>query len=196
MDQVREICGDNSEKITAQIANFRLRVGQLASKIAVRDQGPFPLFHADYGHHNIVVDDDYNVLGVIDWEHACSVPWESIYFPWTLSVVPAPMVPDNYDDDGIPKDCDTRATTDEQKEYIKKVQEVERKKGLSPLLSATLADRASQDLAYSMKLYVEDGICGQYTNILDVHQKRWLGEEGLSIGGGASNSEGFIGDVH
>ena len=177
LDEVREICGESFEETAAQIANFPLRVEQLASKIAIRDQGPFPFFHADYGHHNIVVDDTYNVLGVIDWEHACSIPWESIYFPWTLSVVPAPMVPDNYDDDGIAKDCDTRAIIDAQKKYINAVQEVERKKGLPPLLSATLADRATQDLAFSMKLYVEDGICGLYTNVLDTHQKRWSGKE-------------------
>ena len=195
LDQVREICGESFEETMAEIANFPPRVEYLASKIALRDQGPFPLFHADYGHHNVIVDDNYNVLGVIDWEHACSVPWESIYFPWTLSVVPAPMEPDKYDDDGIAKDCDTRAIIDEQKEYINTVQEVERKKGLPPLLSTTLADRATQDLAYSMKLYVEDGICGQYTNILDVHQKRWLGEEKLSIGGGARHLEDFKGDV-
>ena len=169
LDQVREICGEYFEESAAQIANFPPRIEQLASKIAVRDQGPFPLFHADYGHHNIVVDDDYNVLGVIDWEHACSIPWECIYFPWTLSVVPAPMVPDDYDDDGIAKDFDTRTIIDEQKQYIYTVQEVERKNGLPPLLSATLADLETQDLAFSMKLYVEDGICGEYTNILDVH---------------------------
>ena len=190
LDQVKEICGENFEETAAQIAKFPLRLEQLTSKIAFRDQGPFPLFHADYGHHNIVVDDRYNVLGVIDWEYACSVPWESIYFPWTLSVVPAPMVPDNYDDDGNAKDCDTRTIIDEQKEYIHTVQEMERKKGLAPLLSATLADRAIQDVAYAMKLYVEDGICGQYTTILDVHQRRF------SICGGASDPKGFTGNLH
>ena len=196
LDQVKEICKENFEEIAAHIAEFPLRLEQLAPKISFRDQGPFPLFHADYGHHNIVVDGNYNVLGVIDWEHACSVPWECIYFPWTLSVVPAPMVPDNYNDDGIAKDCDTRAIIDEQKKYIHTVQEMERKKGLAPLLSATLADRATQDVAYAMKLYVEDGICGQYTNILDVHQKRWLTEEGLGICGGASDPKGFTGNLH
>ena len=79
------------------------------------------------------------------------------------------MVPDDYDDDGIAKDFDTRTIIDEQKQYIYTVQEVERKNGLPPLLSATLADLETQDLAFSMKLYVEDGICGEYTNILDVH---------------------------
>lgn len=181
MDRVKEICGEGYEKIITQINQFPPRVGELASKISARDQGPFPLFHVDFGHNNIVVDDDYNVLGVIDWEHASSLPWECIYFPWTMSVVPAPMVPDNYDKDGLPIDSSTRTKLDEQKEYINTVQETEQIKGLSPDLSTTLANQASQYLAFAMKLYIEDGICGQYANVLDVHQKRWLEEKGLGI---------------
>lgn len=191
MDEVKQIWGEGYEEMIAQIANFPPRVGKIAGQIAVRDQGPFPLFHVDFGHNNIVVDDDYNVLGVIDWEHACSVPWERIYFPWTLSVVPAPMIPDNYDEDGVPRDSSTRTILGEQKEYINMVQQTERNGGLSPLLSATLADQASQDLAYAMKLYTEDGVCGQYTNVLDVHQERWVEEKELSISDGAGDSEGF-----
>ncbi|CAD6565669.1 MAG: hypothetical protein ASARMPREDX12_006713 [Alectoria sarmentosa] len=196
LDRVKQIWGDGYEEIIAQIVNFPPRVGELASKIAARDQGPFPLFHVDFGHNNIVVDDDYNVLGVIDWEHASSVPWERIYFPWTLSVVPAPMVPDNYDENGVPRDSGTKAIISEQEGYINTVRETERDKGLSPLLSATLADQASQDLAYAMKLYTEDGICGQYTNVLDVHQERWVEDKGLSISDGAGNSEDFKGGAH
>lgn len=196
MDRVKQIWGEGYEEIIAQIASFPPRVGEVASKISARDQGPFPLFHVDFGHNNIVVDDDYNVLGVIDWEHACSVPWERIYFPWTMSVVPAPMVPDNYDKDGVPEDPSTRTILGEQKKYIKTVQEMEQNKGLSPLLSATLADQASQDLAYAMKLYTEDGICGQYTNVLDVHQERWAGEKGLNVSDEAGYSEGFRGGAH
>lgn len=187
MDRVRQIWGEGSEEIIAQIANFPPKVGELASKFSTRDHGPFPLFHVDFGHNNIVVDDDYNVLGVIDWEHACSVPWERIYFPWSLSLVPAPMTPDNYDEDGIPKDLDNRIIKEEQKSYINMVQEMERNKGLSNLLSATLANEASQDLAYAMKLYTEDGVCGQYTNVLDVHRERWLKGKGLSIQDEAGN---------
>lgn len=188
MDRVKQIWGEGYEEIIAQIAALPLRVGELASKIAARDRGPFPLFHVDFGHNNIVVDDDYSVLGVIDWEHACSVPWERIYFPWTLSVVPAPMVPDNYDEHGVPKDSSTRTIIGEQLEYISTVKEMERDKGLSPLLSSSLADQATQDWAYAMKLYTEDGVCGQYTNVLDVYQEKWVREKGLRI----SDAEGNL----
>ena len=192
MDQVKEIWGEGYENIIAQISHFPPRVGKLASKLSARDQGPFPLFHVDFGHNNIVVDDDYSVLGVIDWEHACSVPWERIHFPWTLTVLPAPMVPDSYDEDGRPIDPSTRTTLGEQKGYISTVQETEQTKGLSPELSTTLANQASQDLAYAMKLYTEDGVCGQYTNILDVHHKKWNGgKKDVDVSEGASNSKSF-----
>lgn len=191
MDSVKEIWGEGFEEIIAQIANFPPRVGELASKIAARDEGPFPLSHLDFGHNNIVVDDDYNVLGVIDWEHACSVPWESIYFPWTLTVVPASMAQDNYDTNGVPKDPSTRTIMGEQKRYIGSVQEVERNKKLPPLLSAILADQAGQDLAYAMKLYIEDGVCGTYTDVLDAHQEKWTRAKGLGNSDEAINSEGF-----
>lgn len=157
---------------------------EIITQISVRDQGPFPLFHVDFEHDNIVVDDDYNVLGVIDWEHASSMPWECIHFPWTMSVVPALMVSDNYDKNGVPVDFNIRTKLDEQKGYMKTVQETERIKGLSPELFTTLANQVSQDFAYAMKLYVEDGLCGQYANVLGVHQKKWVEEKGLRISEG------------
>ncbi len=110
--------------------------------------------------------------------------------------MPAPMVPDNYDEDGVPKDPSTRTILSEQKAYINTVQEVEQNGGLSPLLFATLTDQAIQGLAYAMKLYTEDGICGEYTNVLDVHQERWVGGKELSVSDGAGNSEGFKGGSH
>lgn len=196
MDRVKQIWGDGYEEIVSQIVNFPPKVGELASKITARDHGPFPLFHVDFGHNNIVVDDDYNVLGVIDWEHACAVPWERIYFPWSLSTVPAPMAPDNYDENGTPKDPSTSTVIGEQKTYIDTGQSIERNKGLAPILSATLANQASQDLAYAMKLYTEDGICGRYTDVLRVHQETTVGRQEVSNCDGAGDSKAFRGDAH
>ena len=158
------------------------KVGELASKITARDQGPFPLFHVDFGHNNIVVDDDYNVLGVIDWEHACSVP--------------VPMTPDNYNENGTPKDLSISIVIGEQKTYIDTVQSIEQNKGLAPILSATLANQASQDLASAMKLYAEDGICGRYTDALRVHQETTVGREEVRNCDGAGDSKVFRGDAH
>lgn len=38
--------------------------------------GPFPLCHLDLHHDNILVDDDFNITGIIDWSNAQTVPLE------------------------------------------------------------------------------------------------------------------------
>lgn len=38
------------------------------------DQGPFVLTHADLRCANIIVDDDFHIRGIIDWEWASTVP--------------------------------------------------------------------------------------------------------------------------
>ena len=177
-----------------QIAEFPHKLEELAASIPVRDHGPFPLFHRDFGHNNILVDDGYKVVGVVDWEHVYSVPWEYVYFPMTMVVVPAPMdAPYNYDENGKATNADIRTDILDQAKYINTVKQVEQSKGLSPLLSATLAHQGHQDLAYAMKLYTEDGKFGWYTKVLDVcHlRKRREGEEELDVFEGAGNSEGL-----
>lgn len=162
-----------SDEIKASIIDFPRRIKALSANIPVRDHGPFPLVHDDFGHNNIVVDDHYNILGLIDWENACSMPWESVYFPLTLSVVPRPMVPAWMYEDGVPKNEKIRVRIDERRDYVDAVCRVERREGLSCLLSATLGDQAGQELAYAMKLYIHDGKFGRYCKVLDVHHDRW-----------------------
>jgi hypothetical protein len=38
--------------------------------------GPFPLHHEDLGFTNVLLDDEYNISGIIDWSGARSVPIE------------------------------------------------------------------------------------------------------------------------
>ena len=40
-------------------------------------RGPFPLWHRDFHFKNILVDDDYNITGVLDWTDARTAPWET-----------------------------------------------------------------------------------------------------------------------
>lgn len=162
-----------SDEIKASIIDFPLRIRARAANIPIRDLGPFPLVHDDFGHANVVVDDNYNILGVIDWENACSMPWESIYFPLTLSVVPRPMVPAWMYEDDIPKNEKIRVKIIEREEYVDAVRQVEERDGLPCWLSATLTDQAGQQLAYAMRLYIHDGKLGWYSKILDVHHDRW-----------------------
>ena len=110
-----------TEEMEASIAKFPPRIKALAAKIPLRDSGPFPLVHDDSGHHNIVVDDDYNILGVIDWENASSMPWEIVYFLLTLSVLPRPIMPEWMYEDGVTKNEKTRVMINERKGYVNAV---------------------------------------------------------------------------
>ena len=175
----------------AQIEEFPHKLEELAAIIPMHDHGPFPFCHTDFGHPNIVVDDAYKVLGVIDWDYASSLPWECVCFPMTLRLVPVSMdAPWNYDENGIATDEESRSRVDDTIQYISTVQEVERSKGLSSLLSATLADQANQDLASAMKLYAEAGKLGWYTKVLDVHRKKWSErKKDVDIPEGVGNSK-------
>ncbi|CAK7264334.1 hypothetical protein SEPCBS119000_000940 [Sporothrix epigloea] len=46
----------------------------------------FPLNHMDLGTQNILVDDDFNFLAVIDWEFAQTAPWVVNNYPMTFSL--------------------------------------------------------------------------------------------------------------
>ena len=39
-------------------------------------RGPFPLWHRDFHFKNMLVDDEYNITGVLDWTGARVAPWE------------------------------------------------------------------------------------------------------------------------
>jgi len=56
-------------------ASIYLRTARvLASRFT---KGPFPLQHPDLNQQNIIVDEEGNVRGILDWEDAKTVPFES-----------------------------------------------------------------------------------------------------------------------
>jgi hypothetical protein len=53
------------------------------------NRGPFRLYYRDLGNLNFLVDDDYNILVLIDWEGTCTLPSEySAVRPMSLRVLP------------------------------------------------------------------------------------------------------------
>lgn len=48
---------------------------------AAGDDELFPLSHMDLGTQNILVDDNFNFLAIIDWEFAQTAPWPVNYYP-------------------------------------------------------------------------------------------------------------------
>lgn len=203
LESVRESCvgaaggkavddKDTEERISrleASILAFPSRLKKLAVNVPLRNNGPFPLIHSDFAPWNILVDDDYKVLGVIDWEFSHTGPWEMVHFFMGFMPTPAPMAPPEwYDDAGMPLRDNLKETFREMKEYVDVVRQVERAKGLSPTLSAVLSDRAGQDLAFAMRLYAVNGKHGYYSRILDVHHERWGGGN-KGLGGSIALSE-------
>ena len=159
---------ESASQLKASILAFPPRLKKLAATIPIRNHGPFPLIHSDFASWNVVVDDDYKVLGLIDWEFARSGPWETVHFPSCFMPTPAPMSPTEwYDDDGMPTYPDVIKGFREMDEYVDVVRQVERSKDLPPTLSAVLSDRAGQDLALAMKLYSDDGQHGYYSSVLE-----------------------------
>ena len=45
------------------------------------DHGPFPLRHPDLNNANILYDDDYNIVAVLDWTASQTAPWQSFIVP-------------------------------------------------------------------------------------------------------------------
>ncbi|CZR66037.1 uncharacterized protein PAC_15938 [Phialocephala subalpina] len=137
-------------EVLTSIVEFPLMVRSVANRISSCDGGPFPVSHRDLLHSNIIVDRRYRILGIIDWEGACTVPWELVEFPLFLSTVPFPMDASwNYDENREPLDKDTRQTWRERKEYIERVARFEAAEGVDDKLSATLNDQNFQNLAYA-----------------------------------------------
>ncbi|XMA14002.1 hypothetical protein WAI453_006793 [Rhynchosporium graminicola] len=161
------------DEVLMSITEFPLKVKEFASRLSSNDSGPFPVSHQDFLHSNIIVNDRYRILGVIDWEGACTVPWELVEFPLFLSTVPLPMdAPWNYDQDGEPLDEDTRQTWRERKEYIERAVRFEIIEGIDDRLSATLNDQTLQNLAYAMRVYSDIGKLGFYHKVMEPFEKK------------------------
>ena len=162
---IRPIC----YRIIPSVASFTKSINKLAGRLSVRDNGPFPLCHGDFGHNNVIVDDKYHVLGVIDWETAFAGPLEVFGdFPLNLSTIPPAMdAPWNYDEEGSPRSTDLVRKFADQKDYIAAVRQEENiSDGNNHCLSEALRDSRRQQLATAMRLY-QNGKVGWYSKLID-----------------------------
>ncbi|EPE02901.1 hypothetical protein F503_01642 [Ophiostoma piceae UAMH 11346] len=73
------------QQVPAAVDSFVGQFRTVAPRLACarhNDRGPFPLCHADFLHRNIIVAEDvkvdasFDVLGIIGWEGACTLPLE------------------------------------------------------------------------------------------------------------------------
>ncbi|KAF7596997.1 hypothetical protein BBP40_011363 [Aspergillus hancockii] len=116
----------------------------------------------------MIVDADYNVLSVIDWKKASTVPWEVVEFPLFLTSVLVPMNATwNHDERGLPKGRGVQQLWDERKESAQSVQKAEEHQKADRRLSTILASREVQNLVSAVKLYFDPGKIGFYCKALD-----------------------------
>lgn len=167
-DRIRKYMSNGPvEEIISSIKDFPDHLEQLACKISNKDSGPFPLYHPDFYHSNIIVNKAFKVLSIIDWEGASTVPWELVELPLFLGIVPPKMDdPNNYEPNGLPKDENTRCRFLERSEYVKHVQAKEHELNIDQNLSGILQNPEVQALAHAMKVYLDPGKLGFYCEIL------------------------------
>ncbi|KAM5356861.1 hypothetical protein ACJ41O_003507 [Fusarium nematophilum] len=168
-EQLRAASGEYADEIMPSVSSFPESISRSASRLSVRDHGPFPLCHGDFGHNNTIVDDDYHILGVIDWETAFAGPWEVFGdFPLSFSAVPPAMdAPWNYNEDGSPKSAELAEKFADQRAYVAAVKEEENRiRRNGHYLSEALEDSTRQQLATAMRLF-ENGKVGLYSKVIE-----------------------------
>jgi hypothetical protein len=156
------------DEMLASIGDFPGQIEENRHKFLVKNEGPFPLCHRDFRHSNVIIDSNYNILSVIDWDNAGTVPWEVVEFPLFLDALPPPLdMPANYDAEGNPVDEETRKLLKERNDYVQSVTDDEKEIGSDGNLSAILSSRYNQNIATALRLYKESGKIGHYCKVLD-----------------------------
>lgn len=151
------------------IQNFPKVILEMADKISILNHGPFPLCHGDFSHHNVIVDDEYNILGLIDWEAALAGPWEVFgNFPLLLLTIPQSMdTRQKYDEVGKPNNTRLTQKIKDQQAYIAAVErEEDNVPECNHMLSKVLRNSQRRDLATALRLYTV-GKVGWYNKLLD-----------------------------
>lgn len=155
---------DLVDEVLRSITALPARLRELAQKYHFLE-GPFPLFHTDLYTSNMIIDEQYNLLAVIDWEDALVVPWEMVEFAKELSIVPPVM------DGSLYRETEAkRQQRAERKEYVELARQAETTRGLDDRLSAILADSDVQNFAHAVWLF-QDGRIGLYDRVLEEMMK-------------------------
>jgi hypothetical protein len=145
--------------IIESIKEFPLKLSNLAQRYRF-EEGPFPIVHTDLYKSNVLVDSEYRVQGVIDWENAITAPWEMVEFMKDLSIIPPMMDGPLYHEDSH------REVFADRMKYIEVVKKTEHGLHLDSKLSTTFENWNTQNLASAIWLY-PDGRIGFYSSVLE-----------------------------
>lgn len=162
-----------ADEIVTGVNELPSRLASLAARGKLfLEEGPFPVRHPDLFHSNVIVTETFDVLGVIDWEGAYTVPWELIDPPSVVVTVPRRLnPPEQYDEAGLPLDADQMGAWEEERAYADMVRAAEIDAGADDRLSRVLANRDLQDLAGIVHLFTQ-GKMGFYGRALDYLESR------------------------
>lgn len=136
--------------IAGATSDFPSRINDISSVISKYDHGPFRLIHGDFGHHNVLVDSEFNMLAVIDWEKSFVGPQEmAACFPMRLQVYPEAVLPVQRDKDG--KVIGGRGAVFDDRERYMAAMETHEMPGMEKLSSLVPANRVQEDILYLIK---------------------------------------------
>ena len=134
------------------------QIYELAPFISSDNHGPFRLFHPDFAVHNILVDEEYNLLSVLDWEFAFVGPSElatqqalrnGTYPLPILAVVPGVM-----DGNGNVIDQQWQQGFQQRSEFIGAVASQEKRLGVSTLMSIRI-NSSQADVCWLMQMWTQ-----------------------------------------
>ncbi|ROW13615.1 hypothetical protein VPNG_04560 [Cytospora leucostoma] len=135
-------------------------------------EGPFPVQHPHLTHDDVIVNRWFDVLGVIDWEGAHTVPWELVHAPLGINTLPRQIVPpEQFDEAGQPLDADDAERLAHEREYAAMVRDAERGAHADHRLSDVLADRDAQDIASACSFFLA-GKAGYYGRLMDYFENK------------------------
>ncbi|KAB8211879.1 hypothetical protein BDV34DRAFT_219095 [Aspergillus parasiticus] len=77
-NQLKDAAGSFVDELSISSLAFNALMNDMVEELSKSDEGPFPLCHSDFGHNNMIFDDNYRLLGVIDWEGAFAAPWRQL----------------------------------------------------------------------------------------------------------------------
>jgi hypothetical protein len=136
-------------------SDFPSRIETIASMISKNDNGPFRLIHPDFGHNNIIVDDDFNILSVIDWEYSFVGPPElAARFPIRLQMYPEAILPLERDGDGRIVDEDWRKMSENRELWVDQVALRESSSCHAQRLSASMFG-VQADILFMIRMWEE-----------------------------------------
>ncbi|KAH8193683.1 hypothetical protein TruAng_012153 [Truncatella angustata] len=160
-DKIMQMMGGGpAQQVLKAINDFPSRIKARAGRFTQHGHGPFPLHHGDFIHSNMIVNENFEVIAVIDWEGACTLPLELVAFPGFLDVMPVEF--GSPDGNGLPADEDEKRRWEGRQHYVKMVELVEQQ---DHVLSGCLNDEKCLVLAYSMAAY-RNGKLGFYNRMI------------------------------